>query len=202
MLFQDDIVNLRRLDAHRIGVTAYGQYTHPLHQRPKRLGRHSVFGPNTAYAPFADLTTTINANYTHTAVAGDTQPDVNTFGGGLSMALSLDQGAFVVGSAVSYQVHTDDQQQGNAPQHLLKVGLHTGVRLWPSLAVTASSSWTYDATHYRRVVDPVDKDYFDLGADIVWNLSRVVRLTGGYRKVLGLNHVTSDLVFLGTLLRY
>jgi hypothetical protein len=206
ILFQDDVFHLQRLDAHRMSAVAYGQYTHRFFLSPQRLERGSVFGPDTRYKPFTALTTTVNANYTHTAIAGDT-PNVNTFGGGLSTALTIDRGAFVIGSAVSYQVHTDDQKQGNDPQHLFKLGLVSGVRPWPSLAVTLAGSWTYDATHYRRLVDPVDTNYFDLGTDVIWNLSPInispsVRLVGGYRKVLGLNHVTSDMVFLGALLRF
>ena len=178
-----DFMDLDSLNVHRIGTVAFGQYDLDLRD---------------------DLTLgfTVNGNYLHTAIDTSDIDDVNTFGGGVSASLTLDRDLFVFGGAVSYQFHADDSDRDNNKQHLLKIGTLAGLRLGDRAAVTLFSTLNYDATDYTNTLREVDDTYFDLGFEVAWSLSSTWHLTGGYKKVLGLEDFDSDMVFLGTLLRF
>ena len=77
-----------------------------------------------------------------------------------------------------------------------------GLRLGVNAAVALFGTWTYDATAFSRIREGSDRDYFDLGLEATWNVSPSWKLTGGYKKVLGLEDFDSNMVFLGTLLRF
>ena len=108
----------------------------------------------------------------------------------------------VLGGGVSLQYNTDDIDRANDDQLLVKVGTNFGLKLGKRGALNLFGTWTLDVTEYDdRPGDP-DDDYFDLGVDIAWNLSKTWSLSGGYKKVLGLDGFDSDLFFLGSLVRF
>jgi hypothetical protein len=178
-----DFLDLQSFNAYRIGAIVYGQY-------------------HLALSALATLDLTANGNYTYTAVDTDDLENVNTFGGGVSVTLTLDTGRFVGGGLVSYQFNADDSTNVDDQQHLLKLGATAGFRLGRSVAVALFSTWTYDATAYSAIREDSDADYFDLGLELTWNLSPTWKLTGGYKKILGLEGFDSNMVFLGTLWRF
>jgi hypothetical protein len=178
-----DFLDLQSFDAHRIGAVGYGQYHLPLN------------GP-------AILNFTLNGNYTYTAINRSDLSDVNTFGGGMTLSLTLDQDPFVGSGALSYQFNADDSGSIDDKQHLLKVGGTLGMRLGANAAVTLFAAWTYDMTDHSVTRQGLDKDYFDLGVELAWNLSPNWRISGGYKTVLGLQDFDSNMVFLGTLVRF
>ena len=104
-----DYLSLRALDAHRTGVVLYGQY-------------------RTAVTPELSAVFVVNGNYLYTAINRDIR-DVNTFGGGVSVALQVDQEHVLAGGALSYQYNADDSDSVNDHQHLLKIGGNLGFRL-------------------------------------------------------------------------
>jgi hypothetical protein len=183
VLIPYDFLDLDSFDAHRIGTIAYGQYHFP-------LGR-----PTT-------LSLTVNGNHTFTAIAHRALSDVNTFGGGIGLSLTLDKDLFVGSAALSYQANVDDSGSVNNQQHLLKLGATAGVRLGASAVLTLFGSFTQDLTDYTETFTSIDKDYGDIGIEFSWSLSSTWRFTGGYKKILGLQDFDSHLVFIGTLLRF
>jgi hypothetical protein len=202
LLGQYDFFDLERFDAHRVSLVTYGQY----HHRFYLPGRFRLIGRDDrvlSFRPFLTLSVTANGNYTHTAITNDALDNVNTVGGGGSVALTLDRGTFVVGGAVVYQVHADDSKSPNDTRQLVKIGMRAGIRLLrQTLTLTFFGHWTYDITTYERIIDTPDDTYIDVGGEVVWNVTRTVRMTGGYKKVLELNDFDSDMIFLGTLLRF
>jgi hypothetical protein len=178
-----DFLDLDSLDAHRIGAIAFGQYHWPL-------------------STLATLHLTVNGTYTHTAIDRGDLDDLNTFGGGASVSLTLDKGRFAGSGILSYQFSADDSGSADNQQHLLKVGATAGIRLGRNAVVTLFGAWTYDATNYSEALRGIDRDYVDLGLELTWNLSPRWGLTGGYKKVVGLENFDSNQVFLGTLFRF
>jgi hypothetical protein len=183
VLIPYDFLDLQSFNAHRVGAIVYGQY-------------------HLALSALALLDFTVNGNYTYTAVDASDLEDVNTFGAGFSVALTLDKGRFVGGGLVSYQFNADDSDNADDQQHLLKLGATAGFRLGTNVAVALFGLWTYDATAYSAIREGSDRDYFDLGLELTWNLSPTWKLTGGYKKILGLEDFDSNMVFLGTLWRF
>ncbi len=182
VLIPYDFLNLDDFDIHRIGAVAFGQY-------------HLEVSDQVMMA------FTLNSSYMHDAVSAQDIDDVNTFGTGVSASITLDQQTWVVGGALSYQFSADDSGQANDHQHLFKLGLNGGMRFGEQAAVTLFTIWSYDATDHETATN-VDRDYFDLGLEGTWSLSATWKLTGGYKKVLGLDDFDSNMVFLGTLLRF
>jgi hypothetical protein len=183
VLIPYDFLDLQSFNAHRIGAIVYGQY-------------------HLALSALATLDLTANGNYTYTAVDSSDLDNVNTFGGGVSVALTLDKGHFVGGGLVSYQFNADDSEAVDDKQHLFKLGITAGIRLGANVAVALFATWTSDVTAYSEIRAGSDNDYFDLGLELTWNLSPTWKLTGGYKKILGLEDFDSNMVFLGTLWRF
>ena len=178
-----DYLSLRALDAHRTGAVLYGQY-------------------RTAVTPELSAVFVVNGNYLYTAINRDIR-DVNTFGGGVSVALQVDQEHFLAGGALSYQYNADDSDSVNDYQHLLKIGGNLGFRLGTNAVVNTFGTWTQDVTNYRDIgQDTSSKGYLDLGIELGWSLSRTWKINGGYKKILGLADLDSNAVFLGTLVRF
>lgn len=171
-----DFFDLQSFNAHRVGLIGFGQYRYPFQR--------------------AAVSLTANGHYTHSAVTEAALQDVNSFGGGISLATTLDVQALQFGGAVSYQFYADDTEGPNNQQHLLKIGANAGGQLGNAWTVNVFMIWTYDATSYRSSFD-VDTDYVELGVEIAWSITDYIHLAGGYKKVLGLSDVDSDLVFVG-----
>src|SRR6185503_19586424 len=147
VLIPYDYLSLRALDAHRVGAVLYGQY-------------------RTAVTPELSAVFVVNGNYLYTAIDNNIR-DVNTFGGGVSVALQVDQEHFLAGGALSYQYNVDDSDSVNDHQHLLKIGGNLGFRLGTNAVVNTFGTWTQDVTSYREVgQDTSSKGYLDLGIEL------------------------------------
>lgn len=178
-----DIMELDEVDVQRFGLIGFGQYRFLVNRRTL-------------------LTSTVNANYSYAAIDAPNQSDLNIFGGGLSVALSVDQDRFVGGGAMSYQFHIDDSDRDNDTQHLLKIGAQAGLRVVEQAAITLSGTLSYDMTDYQDTVRDVDQLTFDLSLEAAWSLSDRWTLSGGYTKALGFDDFNSDKVFLGASWRF
>lgn len=178
-----DFLDLDDFNAYRIGAVGFGQYA-------------------LALSDIATLAFMVNGLYSYLGIDASGVDNLNTFGGGVGLSLTVDQGRFVGSGVVSYQFTTDDSDSDNDQQHLIKVGGEVGVRLGERAVVTLFGIWNGDVTDYNDAAGDVDDSYVDLGIEAAWNLSSTWRLIGGYKKVLALDDFASDMVFLGTLLRF
>ncbi len=178
-----DVMALDGFDVTRFGLIGVGQYRFLVNTRTL-------------------LTSTVNANYSHTSVDAPGRSNVNVFGGGLSVSLTVDQDRFVAGGALTYQVHSDDSDLTNKTHHLFKIGAQAGLRMRENVAVTLSGTLNYDLTNYTNTVRDVDAVSFDFGLEAGWSLSARWKLTGRYQKVVGLDHFRSDQVVLEALWRF
>jgi hypothetical protein len=177
-----EYLDLRSFNANQIGTILYGEYS--LH-----------------LSPIYTMGFIVNGNYIHSFIDQNID-DVNTFGGGLGASLTMDRNMFVIGSAVSYQYNGDDTNLSNDHQHLIKIGANVGVRLGQNSVVNLFSTWNYDVTDYQQPVSNSDDNYFDLGIEVSWSISRTWKLNGGYKRILGLKDFESNQFFVGTLLRF
>lgn len=175
-------LDLSSFNANQIGTILYGEYS--LH-----------------LSPIYTIGFIVNGNYIHSFIDQNVD-DVNTFGGGVGVSLTMDRDMFVLGGAVSYQYNGDDTNLPNDHQHLLKIGANVGVRLGQNSVVNLFSTWNYDVTDYQQPVSNSDDNYFDLGIELSWSLSRSWKLSGGYKRILGLNDFESNQFFIGSLLRF
>jgi hypothetical protein len=148
------------------------------------------------------LTYHVNAQYAHTAISATGSDNLNVFGGGFGVSLTVDQDRFVGGGALSYQLNIDDSEGDNNTQHLIKLGANGGMRIVENAAFTLFGALNIDPTQYDNTLRDVDQMYLDLGFELAWSLSPTWKFTGGYKKVLGLDDYTADAIFLGTLFRF
>jgi hypothetical protein len=183
VLMPFDVMDLDDLDVQRFGMIGFGQYRFLVTTR-------------------ALLTSTVNANYSYAAIDAPNQSDLNIFGGGLSVALSVDQDRFVGGGAMSYQFHVDDSDRDNDTQHLLKIGAQAGLRVVEQAAITLLGTLNYDLTDYQDTVRDVDALTFDLSLEFAWSLDARWTLTGGYTKGFGFDDFDSETFFLGASWRF
>ena len=175
-------LDLRSFNANQIGTILYGEYS--LH-----------------LSPIYTIGFIVNGNYIHSFIDQNID-DVNTFGGGVGVSLTMDRDVFVIGGAVSYQYNGDDTNLPNDHQHLIKIGANGGIRIGQNSVVNLFSTWNYDVTDYQQPVNNSDDNYFDLGIEVSWSISRTWKLTGGYKRILGLNDFASNQFFIGSLLRF
>jgi hypothetical protein len=178
-----DHLDLKSFDANMIGTVLYGQYKYPL---------------NKIYS----VGVTVNGNYMFMGINNKNINDVNTFGGGVSLSVTMDRELLVLGGAVSYQYNQDDSSSVNDHQHLIKLGTDVGVRIGKNAVVNLFGIWNVDPTDYKDVPRGTDHDSFDLGIEMALNLSKTWDIKGGYKEVLGLQNFASHMIFLGTLLRF
>jgi hypothetical protein len=177
-----EYLDLSSFNMNQIGSIFYGEYSLRL-------------------SPMYTIGFIANGNYVHSFIEHNIQ-DVNTFGGGVGVSLTMDRDIFVIGGAVSYQFNGDDTPLPNDHQHLIKIGVNAGVRIGQNSAVNLFSTWNYDVTDYKQPVTNSDDNYFDLGLEVSWSISRAWKLNGGYKRILGLNDFESNQFFLGSLLRF
>ncbi len=177
-----EYLDLSSFNMNQIGSIFYGEYS--LH-----------------FSPMYTMGFIANGNYVHSFLEHNVQ-DVNTFGGGVGVSLTMDRDIFVIGGAVSYQFNGDDTFLPNDHQHLIKIGANAGVRIGQNSVVNLFSTWNYDVTNYQQPLSNSDDNYFDLGIEVSWSLSRAWKLNGGYKRILGLNDFESNQFFLGSLLRF
>jgi hypothetical protein len=177
-----EYLDLKSFNAHQFGTILYGQY-------------------NFRFTPVYTMAFTVNGNYVYSAIDHHID-DVNTFGGGVGISLTMDRDIFVIGGAASYQYNADDSNGPNAHQHLIKLGTNIGVRIGQKSVVNLFSSWNYDPTDYKQIITKTDDNYFDLGIEASWSLTTTWNLNGGYKRILGLRDFDSNQFFIGTLLRF
>lgn len=177
-----EFLDLRRFDAHMVGTILYGQY-------------------NLELNPVCTLGLTANGNYIYTAINNNIN-DVNTYGGGFGLSLTIDHELYVVSGAFLYQYNQDDSDNENDHQHLIKLGVNTGIRIGQNTVVSLFGTWNYDITDYKPVANATDDNYFDLGLMASWSVTRTWNLNGGYKRILGLKGFESNQFFVGTLLRF
>jgi hypothetical protein len=144
---------------------------------------------------------TANGNYIYTAINNNFD-DVNTYGGGIGISLTVEKELYVVSGAFSYQYNQDDSKSENDHQHLIKWGGNFGVRIGQSGVINLFGTWNYDVTSYKQAVQVTDDNYFDLGLAASWSISKTWNLNGGYKRILGLKDFESNQFFVGTLLRF
>lgn len=178
-----DYLDLKDVNAYRIGAVGFGEYRLTL-------------------SPEATLDFMLHALYSHTDFDTSALDNINTFGGGPSISLTLDYDQFVVGMFSSYQITTEDSDLPTDVIQLFRLGANVGARIGSNVALTVFAVWNRDITDYSDTLLQVDKDYFDVGLEAVWNLTPTWRLAGGYKKVVGLNDFDSNMVFLGSLWRF
>jgi len=184
LLLPYDRLDFQGLDANRLGAIAFGQYALPV-------------------SDMLAVKLTLNSNYIHTFIGNSNLSDVNTYGVGTGVALTLDTKRVLTGgAAVSVQYNADDTGLANNTLLLLKVGTNVSVRVGSDVALNLFGVWTYDATAYEGVRSNTDRDFFDLGLDVAWSISTTWSLRGGYKKVLGLDNFDSNVFFVGALTRF
>lgn len=174
----DDLFNV-----DRYGLVLFGQY-------------------NIDLTPDVTIAGTANLNYTYTDVDFDSGESdrFNTAGGGLSASVTLDKDIVVTSAAISYQYNEDDSNVKDDHQHLVKMGANAGYRIGDNHVITIFGVWNADITNYSY--EPVDDDYFDLGAELTTNFSETWGLTVGYKTVVDLEAFDSDMYYLGSILRF
>lgn len=170
-------------DANRAGLMLFAQYFHDLR-------------------PDLSVTFTGNVHYIYTDIDYEFggNDEINTFGGGLSTALTLDKDAYVASMALSYQYNKEDIDSIDDYSHLIKIGANAGYRIGQNFVVTLFGVWNKDITDYKN--SSQDDDFFDLGTETTMNLSDTISMTVGYKKVVGLDNYDSDEIYLGSVLRF
>jgi hypothetical protein len=177
-----EYLDLKSFNMNQLGSIVYGEY---------RL----------RFSPTYTMGFTANGNYMHSFLEQNIQ-NVNTFGGGAGISFTMDRNMFVIGGAVSYQFNGDDTPLPNDHQHLIKIGANAGLRIGQNSVVNLFGTWNYDVTDYQQPVTNSDDNYFDLGIELSWSISKTWKLNGGYKRILGLNDFESNQFFLGSLLRF
>jgi hypothetical protein len=177
-----EFLDLRSFDANQIGTILYTQYN---------IQFHLIY----------TLGLTANSNYIHTSI-NNNFPDFNTLGGGVGLSLTIDKELYVVSGAFSYQFNKDDSDSENDHQHLIKLGGNIGIRIGQSGVVNLFGTFNYDITPYTQVLNVTDDQYWDLGIEASWSITKIWNLNGGYKRILGLNNFESNQFFIGTLLRF
>lgn len=206
-------LDLDSFDADRIGAIGFARYN--LHLTNQIFLRFVLNG-------------TYMFNEIDSHISSRSFDDFNSIGANVSVALGFDTKelqqavtirgnwistlAFIGSIAASYQVNKDDAEREsihNAKvvdevevQQLVMLGGNVGMRIDRYIAVTAFGTWTYDGSDYDGSLDDVDKDYFDLGAEIVWNVLPRWRLHGRYKKVLGYDELDVDHLSFGVTFRF
>ena len=82
---------------------------------------------------------------------------------------------------------------------------HLALSALATLDLTANANYTYtavDTSDFENVNTFCGGVSVTLTLDKTWNLSPTWKLTGGYKKLLGLEDFDSNMVFLGTLWRF
>lgn len=166
-------------DADRVGLILYAQYFYDL---SSNLG----------------ATFTGNINYLYTDIDYDFggSDNIDTYGGGLSASLTLDEDAYTASIAVSYQYNEDDIDSEDDHQHLIKVGANAGYRFGQNIVATLFTVLNQDITDYKNTSP--DETYFDIGAEATMNLGDTFAITVGYKKVVALDNYDSDEIYLGS----
>jgi hypothetical protein len=177
-----EFLDLRRFNANLVGTIPYGQY-------------------NLRLNPVYTMGFTVNGNYIYTAIDNNFN-DVSTYGGGMGLSLTMDRDVFAVSGAFLYQYNKDDSNSENDHQHLIKFGTNVGVRISQNTVVNLFGTWNYDVTGYKQTANVTDDNYFDLGLEASWSVSKTWNLNGGYKRILGLSDFDSNQFFVGTLLRF
>jgi len=170
-------------DGDRVGAIIYGQYNQDFNEQ-------------------LSMALIVNANYMYTDLDIDKlgSEHVNTYGGGISSSITYDGDVFVPSFGVSYQYNNDDSGVDDDYQHLLKAGTNLGFRIKDNMVVNCFGVWNIDVTDYDN--DPDDDDYFEIGLELNACISGTWALSGGYKKVVGLDDFDSDQVYLGVLKKF
>ena len=175
-----DYIKLKNTDydMHRVGVILYGQYN--LKLTDKLLS-----------------TFTLDVPYTRLEISGEGAKDMNVFGGGAGVNLTYDAGVVVPSVAVQYQ-YSDGDKGGDDYQHLFSSGCNVGFRIGEMMVINGFGIWNYDASSYLSDINR-DRNYYDVGGEFKYSPTETYTLNLGYKKVLGLDRVDSDMVYLGAL---
>ena len=153
------------------------------------------------------LTTVANFNYIATYITGFAL--TNTFGGGLSSALTYDDGGrFVPRISFSAQYNTDDYYRANEfiidnEQYLIKIGASLGYRLLDNIALQGGMIYTRDITDYATSFNRgEDKDYYSIKFGATYTVSNMWQVNLNYKRIIGLDNYYSNTVFLGTTMDF
>ncbi len=170
-------------EANRYSMIVFAQYIHDI-------------SPDLSAALIGNL------NYTYTDLDYDFGGDnnINTYGGGISAALTLDKDVYSASVAASYQYSKEDIDWSDDYQHLLKLGVNAGYRIGQNFVITLFGVWNKDVTDYS--FNSYDDDSFDVGTELTMGFSDSFGLTIGYKKLLGLDGFDSDEIYIGSIFRF
>lgn len=172
-----DYARIEHTDIHRLGAILFGQY-------------HLKFSEQLQSSVTVDLPLTqLNV--------GEGGDNLNTYGAGGGINLLYDAGTIVPSLAVQYQYSKDDRNQFDY-HHLFSTGGNIGFRVGDLLVINGFSIWNHDASDYLSDING-DADYFDLGLEMKYTPTDSFTLSLGYKKILGLYHIESDMLYLGAL---
>lgn len=182
MMVPYDYLALDFANGNRVGTVLYGRYDYQLTDT-LTLGGSANF----------------NYMYTdmNTAFGDDS---INMYGGGAGLSLTYDADTFVPTLGFAYQYSKDDSDLDDDEQHLIKLGFNLGTRLGEKAVVNIFTVWNYDATSYN--IDTVDDNYFDIGAEVNWNLTDAWGFNIGYKKVADLDDYDSNQFYLGSIWKF
>lgn len=172
-----DYARIQNTDIHRLGAILFGQY-------------------HMSFTDQLQSSITLDLPFTQLNVQ-DGGKNLNTFGAGAGVNLVYDTGMFVPSLAVQYQYAKDDRTYYDY-HNLFLTGLNIGFRVGEMLVLNGFCIWNHDASAYLSDING-DTDYFDVGAEVKYTPTGSFTLSLGYKKILGLDHVTSDMLYLGAL---
>ncbi|MCK4494265.1 MAG: hypothetical protein KAU26_09425 [Methylococcales bacterium] len=153
------------------------------------------------------LTTIANFNYMATYITGFAL--TNTFGGGLSTALTYDDGGrFIPRISFSAQYNTDDYYKANDfitdnEQYLVKIGASLGYRLFDNMALQTGVVYTRDITDYSTSFNRgEDQDFYIMRFGGRYTISNMWQVNLNYERIIGLDNYYSNSIFLGTTMDF
>jgi hypothetical protein len=182
MLVPYDYLALDFANGNRIGTVLYGRYDYHITDMLTVAG-------------------SANFNYMYTDMnTGGDDDSVNMYGGGVGLSLTYDADTFIPSFGFAYQYSQDDSDYDDDYQHLVKLGFNLGTRIGEHAVVNIFTVWNYDVTSYD--IDTDDDNYFDMGAEVNWNITDAWGFNIGYKKVADLDDYDSNQFYLGTIWKF
>lgn len=127
--------------------------------------------------------------------------DINTLGGSVGMSLKARcSDMFEPSVMVMYHYGHDDGEIGD--HHLIRTGMNLAIYPNKTIALNLYGLANFDETDYPKNVTVTDDLYWDAGIEMAYQATDTFNLTGGYKKVLGMEKFDSDMVYIGSLWKF
>ena len=127
--------------------------------------------------------------------------DTNTVGGAVGMSLKTRCTEMLEPSVmVLYHYGHDDGEVGD--YHLIRTGMNLAVYPNKTIALNLYGLANFDETDYPKGTQVTDDLYWDAGIEVGYQPPGSFSLTGGYKKVLGMEKFDSDMVYIGSLWKF